>query len=990
MIRETMQAMRCPGLLLVLACFGMAQAAYAPHTLAQEPEAEEVLEETVVTGSRIKGAAESGILPVSILSRGDLDAFGSEVTGDLLSNLAQAGALEFNDSSDGPNSARGDVSTVNLRGLGAGNTLVLLNGRRLVQHPFSQDVDETPRSVVNVNVIPAPAIGRVEVLKDGASALYGADASAGVVNSVLRSDYEGFRISVRHGESESIGYAVDSVNFSGGMEFNGGLTHVAVFASLYGKDGIFARERDYAASVDKRPLLPASWADDRDFRNLSSLSPWGQFQAGVLEAEGIFRGQRVSDGGGALTNSVGVFHVQPAGTAGERAQLVVDEIGLDDGNINNDSSRYDFNIPRQLSPETDRYNLFVNLSHSMDNGMELFGELGWYQSESHSQRAAQPIDQGLAFIVIPKTNYYNPFGPVTFAGGVTNPNRLPGLDADVPAAGLDLLLARWRPVDHGPRIIDTESSMFRFLAGVRGVWGDWDWETAWFHNFADAEDQASNRISKTLLEEQLELSTPEAINPFHGPGVNSREQFDRVRVKTTNEAESSISSWDFRVSHSSLFFSPWADEPAGVALGLEWRHEDYEDNRDSRLDGTITYRQGLGGDRSDVAGVSPTADSEGERNVYSAYGELFIPLLSPRPWAQRLDFQFALRFESMDDVNEDILKPKYALAWQPRHWMTVRGTYAEGFRVPNLLQLYRGDVSRLRLGFDDFWRQQAGLGDAGGDIYRRHVRESNEDLESEETETSGLGLRFDVPLLDVPWLGNLLGDDPRLLLSVDYWRFRQFDVVDNFGGEEQLALDFLLRSTGDFNPLVIRTEPTAEDILAFVNAGLNPEDAAGRVLYIRDPYVNLDPRLVEGIDYALRLEVPATRYGDFNLQLEASRLMTFKQRRDSAQDLLGNLTGANIDAAELADLRASIQSDRLELDGNPRWKMAGTLSWRLGDYGAGWSLSRVDGFYDTSAIHNSTNEFWRVDSWTVMNAYFDYRFSYMDKRLRARFGVNNL
>ena len=154
------------------------------------------VEEVVVVGSQIKGAKITGALPVSIISRENIEAIGVDSGDDLLENIAEQGLNYFNeaeDASGGVNASRGDVGAYNLRNLGVGNTLTLLNGRRLVNSPGYQTEliggDYVPTTSVNSNLIPVTGIDRLEILRDGASAIYGADAVAGVINNVLQTGY---------------------------------------------------------------------------------------------------------------------------------------------------------------------------------------------------------------------------------------------------------------------------------------------------------------------------------------------------------------------------------------------------------------------------------------------------------------------------------------------------------------------------------------------------------------------------------------------------------------------------------------------------------------------------------------------------------------------------------------------------------------------------------------------------------------------------------
>jgi len=943
---------------------------------AAEPAPEGDVSEVVVTGSRIAGAGETGAIAVSTVGEDQIDAAGADTTGEIMAQIPQAGGMEFNETSDGPNSARGDVATINLRGLGAGNTLVLLNGRRMTPFARSQDVDESPRQVVNVNEIPAGAIERIEVLRDGASALYGADATAGVVNTILKTDYEGLRLTSRYGGSEGTQMRQFSVDIAGGLTFNDDRTNVIVVASWFTRNGLLASERDYSSSVDTRRFLPPNWAGDTQFRNTSNLSPWGTYQAGAVNGQGLFVGQRVRLGSPNVTNTSGVFHIQPVGDAGTTAVTANPAIGLDDG-IQNSSLFYDFNDVRQVTPDVDRLTLFSQVTHDLGNGVEAFGELSFYDADTYSERAAQPIDDSLAYIIVPKQNYWNPFGPVG------SPNRIPGITTGtvtpVPAAGLDVLITQYRPLDQGPREITTESQSYRLVAGLRGQWGAWDWETGFFYHRADTTDVEGNTMSKTLFAQQLALTTPDAYNVFGGPNGNSQAALDAVRIKSTNKGATSLTGLDFRISTPDLWELPAGG--VGAAFGADFRREWYMDDRDARLDGTIRFGDGLGGNRSDIVGVSPTDDSDADRKVFALFGEVLIPLVSPEmnvPLVHRLDMQLAARAESFSDTGEFVVKPKIAGSWYPAEWTYLRAAYAEGFRAPNLVQLYRGDISRLNLGQEDFWRSDVTLlADDTGVGYRRSVRQANPDLESEETTTKVLGWVIKPPRTPVG----------QFQFSIDWWAFHQENVIDNFGVEEALALDFLLRKQGSSNPNVIRKAITPDDVAAFAawNAA-NPTDQrapAGAVDYVIDSFLNLDPRDVEGLDFAVSWRGPRTGFGRFSFEAEASHILRYDQERKSLEPLLNDpILGPNFTAQQV---------DRIKLNGNPEWRASGTLTWRMENWGAGLGFRYVGEFYDTSATNDVTGDFWKVDEWLTWNLYADYRFKTpMLDGVRLRVGANNI
>ncbi|MDT8438851.1 MAG: TonB-dependent receptor [Wenzhouxiangellaceae bacterium] len=981
-----------------------------PETRASDLQGPQVADRIIVTGSSIAGASDSGTIAVSTLTAEELATYGQVSTGELLENLPQAGSFEINSSSDGPNDARGDVSTVNLRGLGSGNTLILLNGRRMAPHAVFQDVStagagSVPRSVTNVQAFPADAIDRVEVLRDGASALYGSDAVAGVINTILAPSYDGTRITVRGSTIEGTDEEELKVDFATGLQFNNGATNMVVTGSYFTRDGLFATELGpQFNNVDKRALLErrgSPWAGSTDFRNTSTRSPFGQFRVGELLDDGTFAPIDV----GGLTASDGDFHVQPCGFPGSQVvqgtfDPLVGDVCLDDGNLNT-TLRFDFNSfqpldsfgegaeisldpasakGRQLISDADRYNFYSLIEHDLDSGVQLFGEFLFYRSETESLRAAQPIDDGLAFILVPRTNFWNP------VGAITSPNRVEDIDA--PDEGLDILISRWRPTELGPRIFSVDSTAFRTMGGARGEYRGWQWESALSYSENHVTDTSRNRMSKTLLQEQLSLSTPDAINPFAGPNANSQEQLDRIRISVTNKGETELGSWDFRASNASLIDN-WAGT-IGAAFGSEIRYQSYDENRDPRLDGSITFDSGDGGvsDISDVVGVSPTADSDGDRTVYAIYGELLVPLVAPSDglWTNEVNFQVAARAQYFDDIEDFVVKPKFALSWFPVNSVNFRAAYSEGFRAPNLVQLNRGDISRLNQGIVDFARADVtGDPDDTGETFRATIRSSNPNLKPEESETIVVGVTITAPFVE------------DMVFNFDYWNIEQKKIIGTLGPEVILALDALAIRDGGSDPRVIRDALTDVDLEQFAafNAA-NPDDQrvpVGTARAVVDSFINQDSQEVEGLDLGVRGSLDFGQYGRFRYSAEASRLLTFDlNRADDIDEALSDPQFGEIFATEFDALSVN----RRRLNGNPDWRLSANLNYRVGQFGAGASVRYISSVEDTGADNvdvdgDGQNDFFTVESWTRVNTFVDYRFGLGSvERLRARFGVNNV
>lgn len=897
--------------------------AFAQQNDNEDEDIDLVIEEVVVTGTYIAGLNED-VLPVTVMSDQAIEKLGAVNMQDILSYIPSISDFEFEDSNNGTNGARGDVAGVNMRGLGSGNTLVLLNGRRMVAHPVSQTVNSVPVITYNVNSVPSSAIRRIEVLRDGAAPLYGADAIAGVVNFVPYTEFDGIRLSGRYGWSEDTNYDETEVTAAGGFDFNGGASRLGIYATWYDRSHVHMDEiGDLYYELDRRNNtgIPEEWRGDSQLNNLSSLGPWAQFQTGTLRDDGQWL-------------SSGTFHVDP------------DTGAIDSGS---QAYRYNFNETAWVTPATERLNMMITFNHDFGDGLEFFGDFSYYDADSLTQRAPSPFDQSLAFIVVPEEAYWNTFGE-------------------------EVLITHWRPVDLGPRIIDTNNNSWRALAGLRGELGEWNWDTAFVWSEAESTDTEGNRQSKTLFQQALLVDGPLALNPFVGPGGNSQETFDLFRVEATDVRESDLMLWDLRVNRDRIFGLFGND--VGAAFGLEWRHEGYVDDRDPRLDGSMPYEDGLIFDESDLVGVSATFDSKGDRDTYSAYGELYLPLVgeaNDMPLVRAFDIQLAARYENPDDF-DDTVKPKIGLRWEPVEGLSFRASYTEGFRAPNLQQLNQGTIVRRLQGIEDPLREGVtGKPVDEGDTYRYTTRVANPDLEPEDAETTLVGF---------VWAPTGFMEGFRF--GVDWWNIKLEGAVGLVDNDEQLALDALLRSQGSFNPNVIRADITPEDLAAFnaYNAA-NPNDQrtpVGEAVNIISQYLNLEPRELEGWDANLMYAFPELGIGQFIFRTDITKITKLEQQGLATSDLLRS-------------------------NGNPELRYTVALDWELGGFDANVTMRYVDDVYDTSlydtiasgnsgTVNEAQNRvYWDVDSWTVYNLALGYDFdgnSGFTDGLRLSGGVRNI
>lgn len=937
--------------LLGTVCLVSGMSGFAQDTTDTDEESRE-LDKVVVVGSQIVGSDVAGALPVTVLNVDDIDVTGAGSGDELLRAIPQVGDIIFSEAEfTGVNGARGDIGSINLRGIGTGNTLVLLNGRRLVLHPGTQVEDFVPVNTVNSQSLPVTGIQRLEVLRDGAAAIYGTDAVAGVINTITQDDYEGLEASLRYGGSEGTDLRELTGTLKWGKNFNDDRSNISIFANFLSRDGFSALQRPYTGTEDLRVFFEGTpFEGDTQLRNLSTQTQWAEFRslAGTIAAIG-------DDD----------FHIQPNTFAGCLVDLgngvCADNGGSIDTALRLDRARY-----REIVGNTDRQNIMAFFNHEFDNGAEFFGEATYYHADYNREReAAQILSSGR--LVVPATSFYNPFG-------------------------VDLEIRDYRPLDIGPRRVDVENESFRLLGGLRGDWGSWDYETAFLHSEAETTD-VTNRVSNTLFQQALARTTPDAYNIFAGgnttdtdaPGTfNNQNQatIDSFIVPVSRVGDTSLTLADFKLSNGSLIEMPAGG--LGIALGVEFRREEFKDDRDDRLDGTIVFTDLVTGRviPSDVMGSSPTPDTNGDRDVFSAFAELAVPIVSEDmnfPLMHSLDAQLAVRMEDYSDVGS-VVKPKVALSWYPHPDFQVRAAYSQGFRAPNLEQINATNVRRVNGGREDWILCEAtaranstpfDTGDCDS-VSVESVRSGGPDLQPEENDNISIGVVYQPSFID------------DLTLTVDWWRIEQEDVVGIFGDQNQISLDYALRLGGSSNPNVIRAAPTAAEIALYTAAGLTP---AGEIVEVRDQYVNLNPREFEGIDLGMNWRLDADALGDFTFKVNAAYLKeAFQAPSAEALTILNAVeSGAANDAVDVPG-----SQDRIQQNGRPEWRGNASMIWRNGQWGAGLFYNYVGDVIDTS-VTGPNGEIFEVDPFETVSLYGQYTFDeWLGGDTRIRIGARNI
>ena len=631
---------------LALLCVGLslfaANAAFAQTTAPKDEEKKDAtvkLEKFVVTGSYIKRIDTEGPAPVQIINRETIELSGSNTVQDVLKRIPSnfAGVNE-NVNNQGSTGGAGNVS---LRGLGAENTLVLINGRRVAPSAASGAT-----SFVNINTLPLAAVDRIEVLQDGASALYGSDAIGGVVNVILRKDYTGAEGTVRYGNS----FKSDVSEFRASAvtgAYTGKASALIVF-DYFTRNSLLRSERvgTPLGTSDHRALHP----DGTDFR-----SPTGNPGTIYLRPGSAYL--TATNPLGLPANPSGIFGI-PDNSKGTFTDAAAFARTLLPGV----ERTFDFAGPNQIIPEVQRVGLTAIGNYNLTEKVEFFTELSYNRTKTDVYLAATPVTATGAVNIVPANNPYNPFGePVNF---------------------------RFRPLDVGPRTDFITTHTTRFLAGLKGeVLDKWNWEVALMLNADSVADLGVNYIVTSDVIAAASGTFARApgkfLNVFGDKQGNDPILLAALNNTVTTNGELSQRSGDAKVT-GELFDLPAG--PMGIALGGEQRFEKLEVFLDPLT------QQGA------FAGSGTRANTQGRRTVSSFYSEINVPLVSTKQnwrYLQSAELQVAGRTESYKITGTTkakfkSTKPKVAISFKPIKDLLLRASYAEGFRAPSLFELFSG------------------------------------------------------------------------------------------------------------------------------------------------------------------------------------------------------------------------------------------------------------------------------------------------------------
>lgn len=707
---------------------------------------EATTERVFITGSAIPAvptAAEVGANPVLNVTRDLINKSGERNTEELLRNLtvSNANGVPVSNNENGSNTAVG-AATIALRGFDARATLILLDGRRVAPYPTGN------RRVVfvDLNTIPESAIQSIEILKDGASTTYGADAVAGVVNIKRWKDYRGAEAKFEYGNTTD----KDSGSINTALTFGvgDGKTNISGTVNYYHRNSIFNHDRDYSAVP---PFLS------------SNASPYNLQVTNAAVAEA---------GGTVIPSSNGnQFASAPNGTNG-LAPASTYLYGA--GRPRSGPNGFNFNEFSLSFPSSERYGGYVAMDHKIFGEQLVVYADGMYQNvKTHNELAAPATGNfqtpGFVTIAIPP-RVANPAGTTPF-GGPTYAETGVAPGAFNPFNPFNQIISggtRARLAEFGNRLFDNESDAWLATLGFRGdklFNGTWGYDTAFRYsqikNTTTGTQVSISRFNRILNQadpiftpgSSEFIGTTTAFNPFGDfrvpiPANDASVEF--ARVHPVDIDTSKLATIDATIYTTALF-----DLPAGgigFALGGQFRRETLNEEPDQlNING-------------DIAGNSAIATAHGGRKSYAIFVETSIPIFSEKNAIggfHALDINLAGRYEAFLNNDTNVAVPKIGVRWQPMDdTLTVRFTWGRGFREPSLEELYSAPISDIQPSHDP---QNGGAFEPETTT----LIQSTPDLQPEDSETFSGG---------IVWTPKFI---PGLTISTDLWQIERTGVVQS-------------------------------------------------------------------------------------------------------------------------------------------------------------------------------------------------------------------
>jgi len=748
----------------------------ASGAIAQQNAADSTIEEVVVTGTLI--SSRSGYeapTPVSALDQEAFDQMPVTQIGELVERLPVF---------QGSQNARNNVSVsdgtagtnlLDLRGLGANRTLILLDGKRVV----GASIGGARGGAVDVSNLPSGLIRRVEVITGGASATYGADALAGVVNFMLDKEYTGFKTRFQGSRTTKGDGDAYVAGFSGGMEFSDGRGHVLIDVERGYDQGIEGKPRRWAEPMSALIPNPAYRSDNtQPFYTIIDEAALSVATRGGLILN-------CAPAGGGACPIRGTQFVEGGAPAPFAFGNPISGVWMQGG----DWQTSTLHKVTGLSLKQERDNLFLRTSYDLTDSTNVYGE--FLYGDSLSTNPATAFAFRLGNITIRRDN---PFIPQQVQGA---------MDAN----GITSFTMGSVNGDGGNIQFVSRRKMTRYVVGVEGEFelanNAWDWDVSFTSNWNDIRQETPNNLNNANYNRAVDVVLDTNGNPACRVNVDSNPANDDPACVPYNNMGLGVASpqalayayttgwlnmrikqemWSGRASGD--VFENWAG-PVSVGLGASYRTEDVGRSASSAADqaGVLT-----GGN------YNPTF---GDYNVTEFFAETIVPLLADQPFAEQLDLNAAFRWTDYS-TSGSVETWKLGLSWRPTSDVRVRATRSRDIRAPSLGDLFDAGTSGTGTIRDPFM----------GGLETQVVSQTrgNRNIQPEIGDTTGLGFIY-----QPSWL-------PQFAMSLDYYDIKVKGAITSIGG--QAVVD---RCFGGDNGLcgAILRDPSNNQIINVFNSPQN-------------------------------------------------------------------------------------------------------------------------------------------------------------------------
>jgi outer membrane receptor protein involved in Fe transport len=938
----------------------------ASQAYAAAPAGSEV-SEIVVTGTRIPTPNLTSVAPVTSVTAADIKAQGVARVEDLLNSLPQSFAAQGSNVS---NSSNG-TATVNLRGLGSSRTLVLIDGKRLQAGNPTSSITSV---AADLDFIPTALVERVDVLTGGASAVYGADAVAGVVNFIMNKNFEGVRVDAQYSfyqhnqqNPDNVQTAINNFraiaavpsNYTVPGDFKGGEgdteTIVLGVNAPDGKGNVTA----YATHVNINAITAANY----DYTACSLNSGTTTFVASGCGGSGT-----------AYPARLGNFTVNPDGTTTVRPRNAATDV-------------YNFSPTNYLQRPDQRYGMGAFAHYEINPHFQAYADLMFMEDNSTAQIAPGGI----------------------FVGGGPGPGGAYQINCNNPLASQQELLALCganantatlanlsiarRNVEGGGRLSIFDHQEQRYVVGLKGqLGGDWTYDGFIQYGKTSLNQQVANYFVTNRINNALLATTNAAgqivcqnggadgcvpYNIFNAKGV-TKDQLNYLQATAFSSGNiiEQVASLDFTGSLPDQVKSPWATDKVGVSFGGEYRREHLDFLSDS-----LTSSGQLNG----AGGASPPVN--GSYDVYELFGEARVPVVQNQPWVKDLTLELAYRYS--DYSNAGVTHTYKASGdWTIIDGLRIRAGYNRAVRAPNVVELFSpqnvvldgtvdpcaglkaGDplVARCASLFNLTTAQVLALEPDPANQYNGRTG-GNPNLRPETADTYTVGM---------VWSPSFL---PGSNFTIDYFDIKVQDYISNVGAN--VIINGCVNGTNpDFCPLVHR------DSIGSIRSSQG---------YVIDTVINQGALHTSGIDVAASYRTGLDTFG-----------------LNNAGSVSFNLVGTWLESLETTVLNGTKAIDCKGLYGstcstlggsiapNPEWRHKFRMTWNT-PYEYKWmsnlALSlqwryfasvTLDAFDSQPALLNVKNQF-GTDKEFGSRSYLDLLATFKIKdNYSFRFGVNNV